>query len=224
MTRKVVTRSPHREVGVINAGWLLDHAVEHESHLERRFVMGALSCPVVQDIVHQPFVLSLESEAGGSGDERYTPDFKVTFRDGTSLFVEVKPEVFIQKHAERLRLIERCMRRDGLRFFIANEVLIDGNGLSARAMLLMRYGRLRFSDAAALDCLNALREACRGNSTIRELVEQGLNEALIWNLVARHKCRVRADFSVDEDQVITTETLKGDCHDYFLSWFGASVR
>ncbi|MCU4120997.1 Tn7 transposase TnsA N-terminal domain-containing protein [Variovorax sp. N23] len=224
MTRKVVTRSPHREVGVVNAGWLLDHAVEHESHLERRFVMAALSCPVIQDIVHQPFTLDLTKEPIDTADKVYTPDFKVTFRDGTSLFVEVKPEVFVQENADRLRLIARCMRRDGLRFFIANDVLIDGNGLSARAMLLMRYGRLRFSDAAALDCLNAMREACKGSSTIKALVEQGLNDALIWNLVARHKCRVPADFSIDEDQVITTEPLEGDCHDYFLSWFGASVR
>lgn len=49
MPRKVVTRSPHWEVGVVNPVWLLDHAVEHESHLERRFIMVALTCPVVVD-------------------------------------------------------------------------------------------------------------------------------------------------------------------------------
>ncbi len=224
MTRKVVTRSPHREVGVVNAGWLLDHPVEHESHLERRFVMVALSCPVIRDIVHQPLELSLEGDSAGSGDTIYTPDFKITFQDDTSLYIEVKPERFVQKNAERLRLIERCMRRDGLRFLVVNEDLIDGNGLSARAMLLMRYGRIRFSESSALECLHALREACRESASIKTLVEQGLSEALIWNLVARHKCRVPADFSIDGEQVITTKTFEGDCHDFFLSWLGAPLR
>ncbi|MFH0131903.1 Tn7 transposase TnsA N-terminal domain-containing protein [Variovorax sp. VaC1] len=224
MSRKVVTRAPHREVGVVNAGWLLNHPVEHESHLERRFVMVALSCPVVRDIVHQPFTLTVEGDDAGAKATRYTPDFKITFRDDTSLIVEVKPEIFARKHAERLRLIERRLRDEGVRFFLATDELIDGNGLSARAMLLMRYGRLRFSDEQALNCLKALRDACGGSASIAKLVEHGLSEPLIWSLVARHQCRVPADFDVNPDQVVTTQTVQGDCHDYFLSWFGAARR
>ncbi len=224
MSRKVVTRAPHREVGVVNAEWLLSHPVEHESHLERRFVMVALSCPVVRDIVHQPFTFKVEGDDPDAKGGRYTPDFKVTFRDDTSLVVEVKPEVFARKHAERLRLIERRLRDDGIRFFLATDTLIDGNGLSARAMLLMRYGRLRFSDEQALECLTALRETCGGKASIMTLVAQGLSEPLVWNLVARHKCRIPVDFDVDADQVVTTQDVQGDCHDYFLSWFGAPRR
>ena len=41
MSRKVVTRAPYREVGVVNPAWLLDHSVHHEYYLERRFIMGA---------------------------------------------------------------------------------------------------------------------------------------------------------------------------------------
>lgn len=224
MSRKVVTRAPHREVGVVNAGWLLNHPVEHESHLERRFVMVALSCPVVRDIVHQPFTFDVEADDAGEKGSRYTPDFKITFRDDTSLIVEVKPEVFALKHANRLRLIERRLRDDGMRFFLATDELIDGNGLSARAMLLMRYGRLRFSDEEALSCLTALRGVCGGSASIAKLIEQGLSEPLVWNLVARHQCRVPADFDVEVDQVVTTQAVQGDCHDYFLSWFGAARR
>ena len=69
MARKIVSRSPHREVVVVNAAWLLDHPVEHESHLERRFIIAALACPVVTDIVHQPFTMPL---AYGEGDEKYS--------------------------------------------------------------------------------------------------------------------------------------------------------
>ncbi len=84
MTRKVVTRAPHREVGVVNPAWLLDHAVEHESHLERRFIMVALACPVVLDIVHQPLQLTLVVDSGqGPTERKYTPDFRLTLADGT---------------------------------------------------------------------------------------------------------------------------------------------
>ncbi len=223
MSRKVVTRSPHREVGVINAGWLLDHPVEHESQLERRFVIGALSCPVVRDIIHQPFTIPLDAIAAPNGP-RYTPDFKIVFRDGSALIAEVKPEKKAAELKPRLDLIRRCLAAEGLRFLIATDELIDANKLSARALLLMRYGRLRFSDGEALACLTKIRELCNSNSTVKILVEQGLSESLIWNLVAKHLCRVPPNFSVDSDQIIITDEWEGDCHDYFLSWFGASAR
>ena len=217
MARKIVSRSPHREVGVVNAAWLLDHPVEHESHLERRFIIAALACPVVTDIVHQPFTMPL---AYGEGDEKYTPDFKITFADGGVVIVEVKPKVFISKHADKLRRAEEQMRADGLRFVVVTDEQIDGQALAARAMLLLRYGRLRFTDDEALDCLQALRAACDGDTTVRELVASGLSEPLIWNLVARHECRVPADFFFFFYQVITIQPVEGENHAFFKSWFG----
>lgn len=221
MTRKVVKRAPHREVGVINAAWLLDHAVEHESHLERRFVIAALACPVVKDIIHQPLTLSL---SGGKERERYTPDFKIVFNDGGSVIVEVKPEVFVQQHKERHARAERQLQADGQRFLVITDTLIDKQALAARALLLMRYGRLRFTDEEALECMQAMRRVCNGNSSIKTLVTQGLSEPLIWNLVARHKCRVPADFTVDADQTVFVDPVEGDNHDYFKSWFGIEAR
>ncbi|MDD0813377.1 hypothetical protein PSQ39_01915 [Curvibacter sp. HBC28] len=221
MTRKIVKRSPHREVGVINAAWLLDHSVEHESHLERRFVIAALACPVVKDIVHQPVTLSLP---GGEKPERYTPDFKIAFNDGDSVIVEVKPEVFLKKHEEKLKRVERLLHADGQRYLVITDKLIDGQALATRALLLMRYGRLRFTDEEALECLQTMRRVCEGDTSIKALVSQGLSEPLIWNLVARHQCRVPADFSVDADQRVFIDPVKGDHHDYFKSWFGIEAR
>ncbi|MDZ7865945.1 TnsA endonuclease N-terminal domain-containing protein [Acidovorax sp.] len=221
MTRKVVTRNPHREVGVVNPGWLLDHPVEHESHLERRFVIAALACPVVKDIVHQPLELILMN---GTKEESYTPDFKIVFRDGGVLIVEVKPKVFIAKHEDKFKRAKERLLADGYRFLVITDEMIDGQALAARALLLMRYGRLRFTDEQALECLKEMRERCSGSATVKALVETGLSEALIWNLVARHKCRVPADFLVEPEQVIFIETVEGDNHDYFKSWFGASPR
>lgn len=221
MTRKIVKRAPHREVGVINAAWLLDHAVEHESHLERRFVIAALACPVVRDIVHQPLTITLGDK---EKTERYTPDFKVVFNEGGSVIVEVKPEVFLQKHTEKLHRVERQMRADGLRFLIITDEMIDRQALAARALLLMRYGRLRFTDEEAMQALQAIRRACDGSSSVKDLVSQGLSEALVWNLVARHQCRVPVNFNVDVDQEIYVDPVKGDSYDYFQSWFGIEAR
>lgn len=220
MTRKIVKRAPHREVGVINAAWLLDHAVEHESHLERRFVIAALACPVVKDIVHQPLTITL-----GNGDktERYTPDFKIVFNDGGKLIVEVKPEIFLHKHSEKLQRVERQMRADGLRFLVITDTMIDSQALAARALLLMRYGRLRFTDEEAMQALQAMRRVCDGSSSVKDLVADGLSEALVWNLVARHHCRVPVDFTVDTEQKIYVDAVEGDNHDYFRSWFGTEA-
>lgn len=216
MTRKVVTRAPHREVGIVNPAWLFDHEVEHESHLEKRFIMVALSCPVVVDIVHQP----LEIWLGPNETQKYTPDFQVTFRDGDSVIIEVKPEVFVQKHAERLKAAENQFRAGDKKFLVVTDNHIDRNGLSARAMLLMRYGRLQFSDAEALACQQLLKDKCDGSATVKALVEQGASEALIWNLVARHNFRIPVGLSIDPSETVSTNQLQGGCHDFFCTWFG----
>jgi len=140
MISREVTNSPHGVAGVLNPAWLLDPAVENESHLERRFIMVALSCPVVVAIVHQPFTLELHGK-----NSRYTPDFKVTFTDDDSVIVEVKPEIYVKKHVDRLSSAESQLKTGSLKFLLVTEKHIDANGLSARAMLLMRYGRLQFA-------------------------------------------------------------------------------
>lgn len=219
MTRKIVSRAPHREVGIVNAGWLLDHPVQHESHLERRFIIAALSCPVVHDIQHQPFTLQLSIDGVG---RKYTPDFLITFQDATTLVVEVKPQAYLKRHELRLRIAEQTLQSRGQNFFLATDALIDGNGLAARAMLLMRYGRMHCSEGQLQEALHSIRVAERTGVSVQELVAQGLPESMVWGLVARHQCHVPRDFQIDCTQTITTTPFTGDCHDYFCSWFGSA--
>lgn len=221
MTRKIVSRNPHREVGIVNAGWLLNHSVEHESHLERRFIIAALACPVVTDIIHQPVTLILNNNGK---EQRYTPDFELTLIDGNSVIVEVKPKIFVQKHVDKLNLAKKEFESCGKKFEIITDEMIDGNALASRALLLMRYGRLRYTDEMAIECLEAIKIACEGSATVKDLVEKGISEALIWNLVARHKCRVPADFSLDLSQSVSINKIEGDSYVYFRSWFGTSER
>ena len=57
--RKVVTRSPHRRVGLIACPWFQSTPIEYESLLERDFVRLALLDLEISSIAHQPFSLDL---------------------------------------------------------------------------------------------------------------------------------------------------------------------
>ena len=183
--------------------------------------MVALSCPVVVDIVHQPFEISL---ALGEKESQYTPDFKVTFKDGDHVIVEVKPEVFLEQHAERLRAAEAQLKADGKRFLVVTDKHIDANGLSARAILLMRYGRLQLSDAEAMECQRLLKDRFDGNAQIKTLMDQGMSEATIWNLVAKHNLRVPAGLSISPSETVSINEIQGGCHDFFRAWVGLTPR
>lgn len=220
MPREVVTRSPHREVGVVNAGWLLDHSVHHESSLERRFIMVALSCPVVRDIHHQPCEIDLTL----APDEtcRYTPDFLVHLMDGTEVIVEVKPEKFVPEHASKLNAARAAFNLRGIEFETYTDKVIDGKGLSARAILLMRFGRMTFSLEQAMKCKAELQSRCESSASVRDLVGAGVNEDLIWNLVAVHELRVPAGLNLSDEEVVSINQHQGDCHVYFRQWFGVA--
>lgn len=217
MERKVVTRAPHREVGIVNPAWLLDHDVHHESHLEKRFIMVALACPVVVDIVHQPLHIWLSA----NDTEKYTPDFLIKFRDGDELIVEVKPEVFVLKHAEKLTAAHKHFLAQGKKFSVITDKHIDANGLAARALLLMRYGRMHFSDDDALECMKLLNEKC-GVDQVKNLVDKGVSEALIWNMVARHLFRAPVGLNINQAETVSINGKEGDCCDFFHTWFGAA--
>lgn len=216
MTRKVVTRSPHREVGIVNASWLLNHEVEHESHLEKRFIMVALSCPVVNDIVHQPFEVWL----GPNQTHRYTPDFLITLADGQKVVIEVKPAVFLKEHQTRLSAARDHLAGLGYPLLIVTDKHVDAHGLSARALLLMRYGRLFISATDALKCRRLLEEEFRGNAVVRDLVEAGASEAAIWNLVATHQFRVPNGLNISTSEAVSFNHAEEDCHDFFCTWLG----
>ena len=216
MTRKVVTRAPHREVGVVNAAWLLDHEVEHESHLEKRFIMVALSCPMVVDIVHQP----LEVWLGPDQTNKYTPDFLVTFATGEQVVVEVKPEVFLKKHRARLDAARTSLAGFGYSFLIVTDQHIDADGLGARATLLMRYGRLFLSEAECTKCRQLLEERFSGSASVRDLVAQGIAEEVVWNLVATHVLRIPAGLNISDAETVSLNHSKEVSHDFFCTWLG----
>ena len=218
MTRKVVTGSPHREVGLINPGWLLDHPVHHESHLERRFVMAALACPVVTDIVHQPASISLDS--GGT----YTPDFLVTLADGDSVYIEVKPQKFLSKHEVKLKAARTTFAAQGKKFLVVTDKEIDKNGMGKRAILLMRYARMHLDPSVIQDYIQLVEQMATDNPTVRDLLEEGLSDAEIWGLVARHKLRIPPGIDLEATTPVSINNQKENCHDQLCAWFDIEAR
>jgi hypothetical protein len=220
MTRKIVNRSPHREVGVINAGWLLNHAVHHESHLERRFVMSALACPVVENIIHQPITIHLP----GDQVRKYTPDYQLYYQGGGSCFIEVKPHIFVQKHEETLAKAKTVFAEMGEKFMVVTDRQIDKNDLGNRSILLMRYARMSFDAIEATACFDVIQAMNKKELRVRDLILHGISEPVIWNLVAKHQLKVPAGFDLSEDTPIAINTQEENCHDLLCAWFAIEAR
>ena len=218
MTRKVVTGSPHREVGLVNPRWLINHPIHHESHLERRFVMAALACPVVTDIVHQPIKVDLDDGA------TYTPDFYVELADGNGVYIEVKPTKFLPKHQETLEAAGEVLARQGKKYLVITDSEIDRDGLGKRAILLMRYARMQLDPETVHHCIRLVETMATQDPTLRELLAEGLSEAEIWNLVARHELRIPPGIHLEANTPVSINNQKENCHDQLCAWFGVEAR
>lgn len=215
MVRKVITRSPHREVGTVNAEWLLSHPVHHESHLERRFIMTCIACPCVRDVEHQPEQIELPQDPAS----KYTPDFRVTFDDGEQVIVEIKPSKFVAKHQDKLDAAKKHYRSEGVEFHVITDKEIDSEGLGLRAIHLMSFARLWISAAQEEALLKDLQDNFEGSTQVRNLVVKGYPSHLIWNLVARQKLRMPPGINMTESETVAINQPQEDASDFFRSWF-----
>lgn len=215
MVRKVITRSPHREVGTVNAEWLLSHPIHHESHLERRFIMTCLACPCVHDVEHQPETV----EFAGGKNSKYTPDFRVTLEDGEQKIVEVKPRKFVAKHQEKLAAAEQLFRNREMKFYVITDQEIDKNGLGLRAIHLMSFARLWIAPSQEDDCIQELEQTFGGSASLKQLISKGYPSYLIWSLVARHRLQIPAGINLTEVETVSINQTKEDADDFFRTWF-----
>ena len=139
-SRKVVTRSPHRVVGLIACNWLQKLPIEYESQLEKRFIQKILLTPGVTEIIHQPFQI----EYGEALEKKYTPDFLITLQDGTKIVVEVKPEKFIPKFADTFDAAGDILQQRNFKFCVVSELQIDIKDEPESIDLLLRYAKGSF--------------------------------------------------------------------------------
>ena len=168
-------------------------AVEHESALERDFVLRANFLDAGAAITSQPITIEFQD---GARLRRYTPDFRVIWSDGGSELVEVKYRSDLRAQWVRLRpgfIAARAMAREnGGRFRIATERGIRGPLLdNARRLLPLRGAPL--DPAISELALGAARTL--SEPTFERVVDAmscGRSMALgvVWRLIARGTIKV----------------------------------
>lgn len=184
--RKVVTRSPNRTVGRINCRWFQDEPIEHESRLEKRFLLRAILYPSLTHIQHQPFKLSLD------GREHYTPDFLLTFSNGEQCVVEVKRAERIKELISRFDRIAKRLAEDRLPFFVIHNGQIEGQLRAYRAGLLRRYSTLPLP-ASIHQAVQLLVERHAKGVPLKAVMDHtGATTIQLYALVARRVVTVSA--------------------------------
>lgn len=195
--RKVVTRSPHRRVGLIACPWFQPNAIEYESLLERDFVRLALLDLQISSISHQPFSLNL-GELG-----TYFPDFLLV-GPAKKVVVEVKPDERARndRNKPRLECAERLLHEKGFQFVVATEKEIHRGKRHMRASVLLRHARSHVSRVITERIIAAAAHSPKG-TTIRDLAfEASTSVETVLHLVGRRRLRINKAFDFDEDQLV----------------------
>ncbi len=170
-------------------------AVEHESALERDFVLLTRFRDPSAEITSQPITIAFESEGRM---RRYTPDFRVVRRDQREL-VEIKYRADLRAQWARLRPAFEAARsaaeRTGERFRVVTESAIRGPLLdNARRLLPLRDAPL---DVAVADRVMAaarsLSEPTFGAVVSAAAEDRAQALGAVWRLIARG--RLHADLT-----------------------------
>lgn len=131
---KVVTRSPHRTVGLIPCSWLQSEPIEYESQLEYRAIKKLILTPHVIQIKSQPFQILY----GENDCFSYTPDLLVTFEDQRTLIIEIKPFKFVEKQRAVFDSVDEILRQRRFTFCVVTEQEIDIDDSDQEISLLLR--------------------------------------------------------------------------------------
>ncbi|MDO3606382.1 TnsA endonuclease N-terminal domain-containing protein [Ralstonia pseudosolanacearum] len=195
--RKVVTRSPHRRVGLIACPWFQPTPIEYESLLERDYVRLALLDLEISSIAHQPFSLNL-GEFG-----TYFPDLLLVGPD-KKVVVEVKPDhrARNKKNKPRLACAERILQDKGFQFIVATEKQIHRGKRHERASVLLRHARSHVSKGIT-ERIIAIASLSPKGTTIRDLAcEASTSVETVLHLVGRRRLRINKAFDFDEDRLV----------------------
>lgn len=216
--RKIVTRSPKRSVGLINCPWFQDEPIEHESRLEKHFVLRAMLFPGLKSIQHQPFHMPLAQHG-----KRYTPDFLLTFDNGERLLFEVKRSERIKAEIDRFNEIASLCRGAGLRFFVVHQGQIEGQRKAERAALIRRYALHDVHPLLAQEMVSYVRQRDKG-VPIKKLKKQlEASQEAVFALVANRRIALGTGLLAgDDDLLFPVDQEIQDASVQFGSWFGCA--
>jgi hypothetical protein len=176
-----------RRSHVTGFGSLGGGVVEHESALERDFVLLTTFLDPGAAITSQPVTIHFEDRGER---RRYTPDFQVIRGDGRAELVEIKYRVDLRANWAQLRpgfLAARAfIRESGGSFRIATERSIRGPRLdNARRLLPLRRAALDPASAEqALRAARSLAEPTFGRIVESMACDRATAVGAVWRLIA----------------------------------------
>lgn len=144
--RRVVTRSPSQNVGVVCCPRLQTEPIEYESITERWFLMIAVLLPRLRRIAHQPCRLELPPIGEGTEASTYVPDFLLQFESGESVIVEVKPARYLPKHRAKLLAAAEVLRAQGQAFLVVTDKDLRSTLSMPDAMQIRRIAKMQCSN------------------------------------------------------------------------------
>jgi hypothetical protein len=205
--RKVVTRSPGHTVRLLSLPHLQPVAigVDADSALERDFVHLAALYPWIESIQHQPFLLELVSG-------NYTPDFLLSFKDGSRAVVEVKPKDMLGPHLSKLADARKHLQEHGLHFVLALDVHIQKDDRAERALRIRRYAKTRMDEQQTHLAMSLVEQ--REQITFADLQAAGVKPESVAFLLTRRRLEVGADLRMEPETIvrIPDATTFGDAH------------
>jgi TnsA endonuclease N terminal len=213
-TRKVISRSPSHTVRQIHLPLLQAQPVEADSALERDFVHIAAIYPFTQHIQHQPFRLIWP-------DRSYTPDFLVTFKDGSRLVIEVKPREKLSGYEELFQQSKYKLAAHGISFRVADDQHIHAQNRAANALLIRRYAKSTFSKDAVTALVSWLTDHPHGVGIADVIRQEGVSLPLVCYCIAAHQVTTSASLGISpSDRVFPIPSLQqGETHAvHFANW------
>jgi hypothetical protein len=215
---QVVTRSPHRSVGIVAAPWLQAMPIEHESMLEKSFIEIALACPIVQSLRHQPFKLTYQLDGK---QHTNVPDFLLRCYGGFKVVVEVKPEVFVAEQTAKFNAISALLAQRDLLYYVVTDTHINRMDVE-RARLWRRYARTKVNQT---DIAYALAAVPAGKEVdLNQLLKQGIQIEVLYHLLGRRQLIAVYGLSLSPSSKICQPKLEDlrDEHFFFNHWFGCA--
>jgi hypothetical protein len=212
--RRIVHPSPVRPVRQVCLPYLQSEPIEAESSLERAFVHITALYPRCTKIEHQPFRLDLNI---GS----YTPDYLISFTDGSRCVVEVKPQALLAGFEQKFAQAKAQLLAHRLPFFVALDSHLHQGSRATNAMRIRRYGK-SLCDTSEIDIvLNLL--AAKSGLCVGQLINAGIKKETLAHLACRHLIVLSRHFGLANDDTVCLPTNNEGESDavHFASWITA---
>lgn len=187
-TRKVVTRSPGRKVGIVNCRWFQDHPIEHESQLEKRFIQSAMQCQGVSEIRSQPFTIQLEWG-------KYTPDFLIVI-GSQKIIIEIKPSSKVAQYLGVFDAATRMLHLKGLSFYVITQENIDWGYQAQVASEIYRHGKAEIAKETTDKVLQVLGQG--EESRLEDLERKAqVRREVVLHMIARRWLRLHYEDCIE---------------------------